>query len=856
MILTTSPNRFAQRSPVAVFILFWLLLLGINPQTFSKTVGEGFTPEQAYGLIYERCEGCHNDYIFDGNWSVEDVDASDISHGKNQKLWEGMLKAISMGDMPPAKKKQLTPEQKASLLHWLETSLDSYSEQNPNPGRATLRRLNRSEYANSVRDLLALDVDVTDSLPGDDSGYGFDNNADVLGVSTTLLERYLSVAGKLSKLATGVAGSTASKKSYLVPKDGPLQNSGVPAFDLRMTNDLPLDSRGGGSFDFYAPKTGLYEVAGFINANTNNEVDRLEIHRHSYTLTLPAGSHNIGLSFRKSLALSEYVPTVREGTDYVVLPESEPTELDLDFIINGSRVYTKKVPSYHMSSRFSQAAFLRDVLEIEVIGPLDTNNPSQHTDSTSQATQTDAIDTNTIQTDIDKTPSFAKIFVCLPDSADSAVPTRQSSKAELDCATEIIARLSAEAYRRPTNDADILPLLQVFKQARTDLDFTASIATTIQALLVAPSFLYLQETTPNTATAGSIYKINEYEFAARLALFLWSSLPDQELTNLAKQGKLREPSILRQQIKRMLESEKAQALTDNFAGQWLYLRNLPHHFPDVFEFPQFTIPLRHAIKRETELFFTRILKDDLAIFDFLNADYSYLNEQLANHYGIEGVKGSTFRKVTLGKHTNRGGLLGQASILTLTSNPSHTSPVKRGKWILDNLLAASPPPPPPDVPSLIAEHDGLALSAREQLARHRADPVCAACHVRMDPLGLALEKYDAVGAQRTMYAGQKIDVTAQMPDGTHFEGLNGLHSVLWDRRERFAQAFIDRLLTYALGRGLEPSDQPTIRSIARQASPENYRIHSIIEAVVSSTPFNFKKAPKASNENQQIAQTR
>ncbi|WP_339723319.1 DUF1592 domain-containing protein [uncultured Paraglaciecola sp.] len=843
MILTTSPNWFAQRSPVVVFILFWLLLLGINPQSFEETVGEGFTPEQAYELIYERCEGCHNDYIFDGNWSVEDVDASDISHGKNQKIWEAMLKAVSMGDMPPEKKKQLTPEQKASLLHWLETSLDSYSVQNPNPGRATIRRLNRSEYANSVRDLLALDVDVTDSLPGDDSGYGFDNNADVLGVSTTLLERYLSVAGKLSKLATGVAGSSASKKSYLVPKDGPLQNSGVPAFDLRMADDLPLDSRGGGSFDFYAPKTGLYEVAGFINANTNNEVDRLEIHRHSYTLTLPAGSHNIGLSFRKSLALSEYVPTVREGTDYVVLPESEPTELDLDFILNGSRVYTKKVPSYHMSSRFSQAAFLRDVLEIEVIGPLDTNKPPQLKNGASDA----------IQTDTTETPSFAKIFVCLPDSADS---TKQSTKAELECATKIIAKLSAEAYRRPTGDADIQPLLHIFKQARADLNFRASIATTIQALLVAPSFLYIQETTPITAAAGSVYKINDYEFAARLALFLWSSLPDQELTDLAKQGKLREPNILRQQIKRMLESQKAQALTDNFAGQWLYLRNLPHHFPDVFAFPQFTIPLRHAIKRETELFFTRILKDDLGIFDFLNADYSYLNEQLANHYGIEGVKGSGFRKVTLDKHTNRGGLLGQASILTLTSNPNHTSPVKRGKWILDNLLAASPPPPPPDVPSLIAEHDGLALSAREQLARHRADPVCAACHVRMDPLGLALEKYDAVGAQRTMYAGQKIDVTAQMPDGTHFEGLNGLNTVLWDRRERFAQAFIDRLLTYALGRGLEPSDQPTIRTIARQASPEGYRIHSIIEAVVSSTPFNFKKAPEASNENQQIAQTR
>jgi hypothetical protein len=838
MALHTCPNVFTLRARVGFFILFGLILLGRSPDSFSQTVSESFMQEQAAELIFDRCENCHNDYIFSGNWSVEDVNVSDIPHGKNQRLWEAMLKAVSMGDMPPADKKQLTPEEKASLLHWLETSLDSYSKLNPNPGRATIRRLNRSEYANSVRDLLALDVDVTDSLPGDDSGYGFDNNADVLGVSTTLLERYLSVAGKLSRLATGVAGVSASKENYLIPKDGPVKNSGVPAFDLRMNDELPLDSRGGGSFDFYAPITGVYEIAGFINANTSNEVDRLETHRHSFTLTLPAGSHNIGLTFRKRLAMQEHVPTVREGTSYVVLPDREASTLDLDFILDGARIHSKKVQSYYMSPRFSQAAFLRDVLEIEVIGPLNRNDEDRHKNR--------AINTS-------ETPSSRKIFICFPTPS---VSPEESAIDEIDCARKIITNLTAEAYRRPTSYDDIQPLLHVFKQTRIDSDFRSSIATTIQALLVAPSFLYLQEPTPKNTSPGSVYKISDYEFAARLALFLWSSLPDKELTDLAEKGQLREPRIIRQQIKRMLGSEKARALTDNFAGQWLYLRNLPHHFPDVFEFPEFNIPLRHAIKRETELFFTRILKDNLLVFDFLNADYSYLNEQLATHYGIEGVKGNAFRKVFLNGQTNRGGLLGHASILTLTSNPNHTSPVKRGKWILDNLLAASPPPPPPDIPSLIAEHDGIALSAREQLARHREDPVCASCHVRMDPLGLALEKYDAVGAHRTMYAGQKIDVTAQMPDGTNFEGLHGLHSILWDRRERFAQAFINRLLTYALGRGLAALDQPTIRNIARQASSEDYRIHSIIEAVVGSTPFNFKKAPEASNENQQIAQAR
>ncbi|MFC3121828.1 DUF1592 domain-containing protein [Agaribacter flavus] len=789
-------------------------------------------------LIYDRCESCHNDYIFDGNWSVEDIDLSDVALGKNQKRWESILKAVSMGDMPPADKRPLSNEEKNLLISWLENGLDTYSANHPNPGRATIRRLNRNEYANSVQDLLSLQVDMSKSLPGDDSGYGFDNNADVLGLSTTLLERYLSVAGKISKLATGTAGDTPSKTSFLVPKDGPVKNSGVPAFDQRMSDDLPLDSRGGGSFDFYAPISGGYEIAGFINANTANEVDRMEIHRYKHNVNLSAGKHTIGMTFRKRLALREHVPTVREGTSYVVIPDREPELLDLDFILDGARVHSTKVPSYHMSARFSQAAFLRDVLEIEVTGPIDIQN----TQYASKAE--DKFDT----------PSMRKIFVCQPkDAQENALDDKHTK--ETECARTILSNLASEAYRRPVNDRDVQPLLKVFMRAKQNLDFRASIAMSIQALLVSPKFLYIQEPVPSSLQSGEIYKIDDYAFATRLALFLWSSLPDQELRSLAQSGTLRQPSILQQQIKRMLSSEKAQALTDNFAGQWLYLRNLPYHFPDVFAFPQFNVPMRQAIEKETSLFFTRILKDNQSIFDFLNANYSYLNETLATHYGIDGVRGSAFRKVHFDPNTQRGGLLGHASILTLTSNPNHTSPVKRGKWILDNLLAASPPPPPPDIPALVAKHNGMDLTAREQLARHREDPVCASCHVRMDPLGLALEQYDAVGSFRTTAAGQLIDVSAQMPNGTKFNGLKGLHTILWDRKERFAQAFIDRMLTYALGRGLEAYDQPTIRAIAREASKDNYRIHKIIEAIVSSVPFNYKTVPEMTNEKQQIVKT-
>ncbi len=830
MLMCFSPKLVF--APFRVSVVLSIMLLNTSLSVWSDTTGADFTAKQADQLLYDRCEDCHNDYIFDGSWSIEDIDVNDIAQGHNLKRWEAILKSVAMGDMPPADKKQLSAQEKAALLQWLETSLDNYSELHPNPGRSTLRRLNRSEYANSVRDLLALDVAISESLPGDDSGYGFDNNADVLSVSTTHLERYLFVAGKVSKLAAGVTPESASKVSYVVPKNGSVKNSGVPAFDLRMSDELPIDSRGGGSFSFYAPVTGDYEIAGFLNANTNNEVDRLNIHRHSYTLTLTAGSHTIGMAFRKRLALTEHVPTVRKGTDYVVLPDRAPTNLTLDFIVDGTRVSTKQVPSYHMSSRFSQAAFLRDVMEIEVIGPI---SPDAH-----------------IARVVD-TPSTRKIFTCFPDNAPAGSDITAD---EISCAEAIFTRLTAEAYRRLTNYEDVQPLINVFRHARQDLDFRGSIATALQALLVSPGFLYLQEPVPENITPGSVYQISDTEFAARLALFLWSSIPDQTLTDLAQSGKLRQPEILRGELKRMLRSEKAEALTDNFAGQWLYLRNLPYHSPDVFEFPQFTVPLRQAIKGETALFFTRILQDNRSVFDFLNANYSYINEQLANHYDIEGVYGQAFRKVTLSEQSGRGGLLGQASILTLTSNPNHTSPVKRGKWILDNLLAASPPPPPPDVPALVAEHDGVALSAREQLKRHRADPVCAACHKRMDPLGLALEQYDAVGAFRTEYANQLIDVSAQMPDGTQFEGLSGLHDILWERRERFALAFTERLLTYALGRGLEAYDQPTLRAIVSQAKTDDYRIQRIIEAVVTSTPFNYKKAPEAPDEKDQFATAR
>jgi hypothetical protein len=493
----------------------------------------------------------------------------------------------------------------------------------------------------------------------------------------------------------------------------------------------------------------------------------------------------------------------------VVLPTRPPTALPLVFVVDGMPVGETTVPSYHMSPRFSQANFPRDVLQIDVEGPFDISRAGD-------------------------TPSRRKIFACQP--------TKRA--AEEACARRIISGLARQAYRRPVGAADVDPLMKVYAGARADADFTQGVAAAIEAVLVSPSFLFVHEPSPAGSTPGSIHRIGDLELASRLALFLWSSLPDEELLSLATKGHLRKPAMLEKQVERMLADPRAEALTRNFAGQWLYLRNLEHQRPDVFLFPTFDTRLRQAMKRETELFFASIVRENRSVLDFISADYTFLNERLAEHYGIDGVKGPALRRVSLDGASHRGGLLGQGSILTVTSYGNHTSVVKRGKWILDNLLSAPPPPPPPDVPALKSTaSDGRKLSAREQLEMHRADPACASCHVKMDPLGYALESYDAIGAFRTKEDGKALDVSATLPDGTQFEGLAGLQSVLLGRKDQFTRAFTERLLTYALGRGVGPNDQPVIRAIARGAAADDYRIRSIVVGIVKSDSFNLRKAP-------------
>jgi hypothetical protein len=481
----------------------------------------------------------------------------------------------------------------------------------------------------------------------------------------------------------------------------------------------------------------------------------------------------------------------------------------MDVSVDGARVQRLQVPSFHVSPNLAQAFYLRDVMQISVAGPYDVTGPGD-------------------------TPARRKIFVCHPAKAS----------AETACAEKILTNLAHHAYRRPVTRADVAPLMKIYRMGRDGGDFEHGIAAAVQAVLVSPNFLFMAETDPSGSKPGSVHRISDLELATRLSFFLWSSIPDDELLSVAEHKKLHDPKVLRAQVERMLADAKSSALTKNFGGQWLYLRRLEFQKPDRRAYPDFDQRLRDAMLTETTMFFDSIVHNNSSILDFLDADYTFVNQRLAEHYGIPGVRGTSFRKVKLDGDLHRGGLLGQASILTVTSYNNRTSVVLRGKWILENILAAAPPPPPPNVPQLNDAKNGKTMTIREQMEMHRANPVCASCHTKMDPLGFSLENFDAVGAWRNGYAGQKVDASAVLPDGTKFEGPQGLQSILLARKNQFVEAFTERLMTYALARGLEAYDMPSVRGVRYAAQKDGYRMNDIIMGIVTSVPFDMRRTPE------------
>lgn len=768
--------------------------------------GPDATPADRKALLTRFCSGCHNDKMKVAGWSVTPLDAANLN--AHNATWEKILRRLSLGEMPPKGMARPPKQQIDNFTHWLASTLDANAAANPDPGHATLRRMNRAEYANAVRDLLALDVDFSNELPVDDTGYGFDNIADVLTVSPTLMDRYINVAGKISRLATGQGSPNPTTVDYRIPKDLFENGFGVPSYNERASDALPLDSRGGGAFDFYAPFDATYVIQVYLNANTATENEITADTRYEVKVPLKAGLRSIGASFRKALALEARLKprTIADGRPGK--PKGEAVPIPLDISVDGARVQTLQVPSFASGPNVAQAFYLRDVMQISVVGPYDIKGPGD-------------------------TPSREKIFICHPAKAS----------AEKACATKILTNLAHRAWRRPVARADVAPLLKIYQDGRRDGDFEHGVAAALQAVLVSPGFLFMVENDPARAKPGSVHQISDLELATRLSFFLWSSIPDQDLLTAAEQGKLHDPAILRAQVARMLADPKARALTENFGGQWLYLRRLAYQKPDRRAYPGFDERLRTAMLTETEMFFDSIIHNNSSVLDFLDANYTFVNQRLAEHYGIDGVRGTAFRKVNLDSDLHRGGLLGQASILTVTSYNNRTSVVLRGKWILENILAAAPPPPPPNIPALNDAKNGKLMTVREQMELHRAHPVCASCHTKMDPLGFSLENFDAVGAWRNGYAGQLVDASAVLPDGTAFEGPQGLQGILMARKDQFVEAFTERLMTYALGRGLESYDMPAVRAVRYGAAKDGYRINDIIMGIVTSVPFDMRRTP-------------
>ena len=745
--------------------------------------------------------------------------------GAHAEMWERVVAKLRTRTMPPVGRPRPNIDTYDTLAGWLESELDRYADDHPEPGRTeTFHRLNRVEYANAIRDLLALDVDVNTLLPADDiDQHGFDNMAAVLTVSPALMERYLSAARKIGRLALGEEPLGPAIETYSV--------NILNVQDDRMGDNLPFGSRGGVGIKHYFPVDGEYDLAITLHRNYVNYVRGMGS-RHELEVRLN-GELIRTFSFGGEEPDVTQAPASYGGNQFGD-PEWEEYMLFADA---NMRVRFPATAGPHVVS----VAFVRRFTEPEgVLQPRQSIFAvavNEMRDGNAAVDEV-AIGGPYVSSGPGDTPSRQAIFTCQPAS--------DTTLDEESCAREILSSLARRAYRRPVEATDITTLMDFYRRGRSDASFDSGIQLALERLLISPDFLFRVERDPVDSEPATAYALSDLEIASRLSYFLWSSGPDDELLELAERGRLNDPAVLKRQAMRMLADQRATALGRNFAGQWLYLRNLRGVVPDAVVFPEFDENLRDAFQQETELFVESLIREDQSVLDLLGADYTFVNERLAKHYGIPKVYGSHFRRVSLEPAIaeRRGGIFGHGSLLTVTSYPNRTSPVLRGKWVLTNILGTPPPPPPADVPDLPDRgEDGEVATVRDRLARHRASPACSVCHAPMDPLGLALENYDAVGKWRTTgEADLPIDSSGNLPDGTVFEGPAGLRRLLLERREQFIGTLTEKLLAYALGRAPEYYDRPTVRAITRSATSENYRWSSIIVGIVQSTPFRMRRS--------------
>jgi mono/diheme cytochrome c family protein len=779
--------------------------------------------ELLQATLTRYCVSCHNGRLLTADLTLDGLDLTQV--GEHAEVWEAVVAKLRTRAMPPAGRPRPAPETYEQLASWLESEIDRVALANPDPGRPeAVHRLNRAEYANAVRDLLALEVDVDELLPADDfDEYGFDNMADVLTVSSALMERYLSAARKIGRLALGETPLGPAIETYSVPI--------LLLQDDRMGDDLPFGSRGGVGIRHQFPVDGEYDLEIRLHRNYVDYVrgmgsrHELEVRldgRLVRTFTFGGEEPDVvqapasygGNQFGDA-AWEEYMLFADANMRVRFLAEAGPHVVGVSFV----RKLTE--PEGVLQPRQSVFAVavneMRDgnaaVEYVAIGGPYASHGPGD-------------------------TPSRRAIFSCEPAS--------EARADEETCARELLGALARRAYRRPVDTADLDVLMDFYRAGRDDSSFDAGVQLALERVLIAPDFLFRMVRDPSDIAPATAYVLSDLEIASRLSFFLWSSGPDDELLALAEQGRLDDPVVLDQQTRRMLADPRSAQLVRNFVGQWLYLRNLRGVVPDAIAFPEFDENLREAFEQETELFVDSLIRDDRSVLDLLGADYTFLNERLAAHYGIPNVYGSHFRRVSLEAELaeRRGGIFGHGSVLTVTSYPNRTSPVLRGKWLLTNILGAPPPPPPADVPDLPDRgEDGRAATVRSRLQRHRESPACAVCHAQMDPLGLALENYDAVGRWRTAgEANLPIDASGTMPDGTVFDGPGGLRALLLARGDQFVGTLVEKLLAYALGRGPEYHDRPTVRAIVRDAASDDYRWSSIITGIVRSTPFRMRRS--------------
>ncbi len=775
-----------------------LLVGGLTGPGLAR--GQAAAPEGPEGrkaigrFVGLYCVECHNGDEKAAGLALDVIATEDVD--RHPGAWEKVVRRLVARQMPPEGSPRPKGPAYDSVVARLAGSLDRAAAERPEPGRTdTFRRLNRTEYQNAVRDLLALDVDASTMLPNDESSRGFDNLT-VGDLSPTLLDRYITAAQKISRLAVGSptrspGGDTIRTRADLTQEEH--------------VEGLPIGTRGGALIPYTFPQDGEYEIQLRLARDRNEHVEGL---REPHELEL--------LLDRERMALLTVMPpkgerdhqTADEHLKARIRVAAGPHEVGATFLKKPSSLLeTKRQPyqahyNMHRHPRISPALY-----QVSITGPY---SPRGHGD----------------------TPSRRRIFLAEPEGPGD----------EEACARRILAPLVRRAYRRPIADADLRKPMEFFRSARAEGGFDAGIEMALSAVLVNPQFLFRIEPDPPGVAPGSAYRITDVQLASRLSFFLWSSIPDDELLGLAERDELGRPEVLERQVRRMLADPRSRNLVSNFAGQWLHLRNLDSITPDLRLFPDFDDNLRQAFRQETELLFEGVLREDRSVLDLLKSDHTFLNERLARHYGIPHVYGSHFRRVPVEADGVRGGLLRQGSVLTVSSYATRTSPVIRGKWILENILGTPPPPPPANIPALKDNTVSSTLSVRERLAEHRRNEACAGCHKLMDPPGFALENFDAVGRWRDSEEGRPIDSTGGLPDGSKFEGVAGLEQGLLRRPELFVGTLAEKLLTFALGRGVEPSDAPAVRKIVRDARANDDRFSSLIVGIATSTPFQMRKS--------------